>query len=656
MTVERDTLRILLVDGDSTYAGLVVESLQHHASGPATVTMSSRADDAVARLGAGEFDAIVLDPDLSDSYGLSTVRRVAASAGGSPIVILTSASTETTTAAALREGADDCLAKEGLDLGSLSTVVRRAIGRRAYRKALRALESPCGQERFRLLADNIKEAFIIVEMPHGRSLYVSQKWEDTWGRRVNDAYADPLVWFEAIHPDDRPHVAAIIAALPAGEGMSSTFRIQRPDGTVRWVRGRVFPVVDEPEHPQRLAVLVEDITDLRRTEEQLCQAQKMEAVGRLAGGVAHDFNNLLVVIDGYADMVAQELGLSHPAQNDLAEIRQAAKRAASLTSQLLAFSRRQILQPQIVDLNQVLRHVESLLRRVIGEDITLSMRLSEPLGRVSADPGQLEQVIINLAINARDAMADGGLLTIETATVDFAAEDAARHPGAPTGEHVMIAVSDTGVGMDEATQRRLFEPFFTTKPVGRGTGLGLATVYGIVKQSQGSIGVHSEPGRGTTFRVYFPSVGDTVSPVTPGPPEVPALGGTETVLVVEDQDDVRRLIERTLRGQGYRVLAAANADEAKAFAREHDGPIHMLLTDVVLPGMGGRDVARQVLAERPDVRMAYMSGYTDDMIVHHGVLEPGLAFIRKPFTGEALLRKTREVLCAALPGSLAVEA
>jgi PAS domain S-box-containing protein len=649
MTVERGALRVLLVDGDSTFAGRVVESLQHHESGPSTVTMSSSADEAVARLGAGEFDAIVLDPDLPDSDGLSTVRRVAASAGGSPIIILTSASSETTKSAALREGADEYLAKQGLDLGSLSTMVRRAIGRRAYRKALRALESPSGQERFRLLADSIKEAFIIVEMPHGRSLYVSQKWEDTWGRRVNDAYADPLVWFEAIHPDDRPKVAATIGALPAGKGMSSMFRIQRPDETVRWVRGRVFPVVDEPEHPQRLAVLVEDITEQRHTEEQLCQAQKMEAVGRLAGGVAHDFNNLLIVIDGYADMVAQELEPSHRAQNDLAEIRNAAKRAASLTNQLLAFSRRQILQPQILDPNQVLRRVEALLRRVIGEDITLSMRLSEPLGRVSADPGQIEQVIINLAINARDAMADGGLLTIETATVEFDAEYAARHPGATTGEHVMIAVSDTGVGMDEATQRRLFEPFFTTKPVGRGTGLGLATVYGIVKQSQGSIWVYSEPGRGTTFKVYFPSVGDAVSPVTPGPPEVPVLAGTETLLVVEDQDDVRRLIERTLRGQGYRVLAAANAAEAKAFAREHEGPIHMLLTDVVLPGTGGRDVARQVLAERADVRVAYMSGYTDDVIVHHGVLEPGLAFIQKPFTGEALLRKTREVLSAQSP-------
>jgi PAS domain S-box-containing protein len=649
MKVERDTLRILLVDGDSTYAGLVVESLQHHASGPVTVTMSSRADDAVARLGAGGFDAIVLDPDLPDSYDLSTVRRVAASAGGSPIIILTSASSETTKAAALREGADEYLAKQGLELGSLSTMVRRAIGRRAYGKALRALESPSGQERFRLLADNIKEAFIIVEMPHGRSLYVSQKWEDMWGRRVNDAYADPLVWFEAIHPDDRPKVAAIIAALPAGEGMSSTFRIQRPDGTVRWVRGRVFPVVDEPEHPQRLAVLVEDITEQRHTEEQLCQAQKMEAVGRLAGGVAHDFNNLLIVIDGYADMVAQELEPSHRAQNDLAEIRNAAKRAASLTSQLLAFSRRQILQPQILDPNQVLRRVEALLRRVIGEDITLSMRLSEPLGRVSADPGQIEQVIINLAINARDAMADGGLLTIETATVEFDAEYAARHPGATTGEHVMIAVSDTGVGMDEATQRRLFEPFFTTKPVGRGTGLGLATVYGIVKQSQGSIWVYSEPGRGTTFKIYLPAVGGLPSPVTAPPTEGPPLVGTETVLLVEDQAEVRGLIQKTLARIGYRVLVAGDGAEALELARSHDGPVHVLLTDVVLPGTSGRVVARGILAERADVRVLYMSGYTDDGIVRHGVLEPGLAFIQKPFSAEALLRKIREVLSAQSP-------
>jgi hypothetical protein len=649
MTVERDTLRILLVDGDSTYARLVVESLQNHGSVPAMVTMSSRADDAVARLESGAFDAVVLDPDLPDSQGLSTLQRVTGSAARSAIIILTSADGDTTMAAALREGADEYLSKQEFDLASLPTMVRHAIGRRAYREALRALESPTGQERFRLLADNIKEAFIIVEMPHGRSVYVSQKWEDIWGRHVDDAYADPLVWFEAIHPDDRPGVAASIAALSAAEASQRTFRIQRPDGTLRWVRGRAIRVFDEREHPHRLVVLIEDITVARETEEQLRQAQKMEAVGRLAGGVAHDFNNLLVVIDGYAEMVAHDLGPSHRAQSDLAEIHDAARRATSLTSQLLAFSRRQILQPEILDLNQVLRHVEFLLRRVIGEDITLSMRLCEPLGRVSADPGQIEQVIINLAINARDAMPDGGLLTIETAEVELDVEYAARHPGATTGEQVMIAVSDTGIGMDEATMRRLFEPFFTTKPVGRGTGLGLATVYGIVKQSQGSIWVYSEPGRGTTFKIYFPAVGDAVAAVTRGQAEVPTLAGTETVLVVEDQVDVRRLIGRTLRRQGYCVLAAANADEAETFAREHQGPIHMLLTDVVLPGAGGREVARQVLAERADVRVAYMSGYTDDVIVHHGVLEPGLAFIQKPFTGDALLRKIREVLSAEPP-------
>lgn len=500
------------------------------------------------------------------------------------------------------------------------------------------------EERFRLLADNIKEAFVILELPTGRVLFLSRVWEDLWGRPVEQAYANPDAWFEGIDVEDRATVAASFKTLQDGEPAVNVFRLRRPDQSICWVRARTFPARAPDGRVNRVVGLIEDITAIRQTEEQLRQAQKMEAVGQLAGGIAHDFNNLLVVISGFAELVAADLGPAHRSQEDLDEIRAAADKAAALTHQLLAFSRRQILQPQILDLNRVLRSAESLLQRVIGENIALTMKLTTPLARVSADPGQVEQVILNLAVNARDAMPGGGRLTIETTNIELDDEYVAQHQGASTGQHAMIAVSDTGTGMDEATRQRLFEPFFTTKPAGRGTGLGLATVYGIVKQSRGTIWVYSEIGRGSTFRIYLPAA--TVTPEVTAPTTAPnrPLLGTETVLVVEDHPEVQSAVAATLRRCGYVVLLAPDADGALAAIRSDIGPVHLLLCDVVLPGMNGRELARQVLAERPDVRVLHMSGYPGDTVVNDCVLEAGLAFIQKPFTGDALLRKIREVL------------
>jgi nitrogen-specific signal transduction histidine kinase/CheY-like chemotaxis protein len=391
---------------------------------------------------------------------------------------------------------------------------------------------------------------------------------------------------------------------------------------------------------------VEDITDLRRTEEQLLQAQKMEAVGRLAGGVAHDFNNLLTAILGYSELVLQDLGDDHPSAVDLKEIRAAGQSAESLTRQLLAFSRRQILQPQTLDLNKVLTRVDALLQRIIGEDVELTMKLTAPLGRVSADPGQIEQVVLNLAVNARDAMPNGGKLTIETANVMLGEDYAAQHAGASTGPHVMVAVTDTGTGMDEATQQRLFEPFFTTKEPGRGTGLGLATVYGIVAQSRGSIWVYSELGQGSTFKVYLPATTEDLTVPVVSPMSPAALSGTETVLVVEDQIEARSVICETLRRRGYTVIEAVNGPDAIVKGRQLDVRIDVMLTDVVMPGMGGRRVAEVIRVTRPELKVVYMSGYTDSAIVDHGILEPGVTFVQKPFATETLLRRVREVLDA----------
>ncbi|HXF94697.1 MAG TPA: response regulator [Gemmatimonadales bacterium] len=381
----------------------------------------------------------------------------------------------------------------------------------------------------------------------------------------------------------------------------------------------------------------------RELERQLQQAQKMEAIGRLAGGIAHDFNNLLTAIIGYADLLAENLADRPGASADLDEIRRAAERAADLTRRLLAFSRKQILEPRVVDLNALVTDFERMLRRLIGEDVELRLALAPELGLVRADPGQLEQVIMNLAVNARDAMPSGGKLAIETANVELDAAYAARHVGVTPGRYVMLAVSDTGTGMDQATKARLFEPFFTTKPPGKGTGLGLSMVYGIVKQSGGNIWVYSEPGRGTTFKIYLPQVEAGEEPEAAAGP-IRDTRGTETVLVVEDAEPVRTLARRVLEERGYRVLEAQTAAEAQVAAELHRGPLDLILTDVVLPDLSGRELAERLTARWPALKVLYMSGYTDDSIVQHGVLEAGVAYLQKPFTPESLAAKVRGVL------------
>jgi len=523
---------------------------------------------------------------------------------------------------------------------TLATVVDMTERQRAE-QGLRASE-----ERFRQIAENIKEAFIVVELDGFRPLYLSRMWEEIWGRPLEEAYRDPLAWVRAVHPDDATVVVEARRAIEKGEAISRTFRLVRPDGTIRWVRARAFPVYNANHELYREVGLVEDITDLRRTEEQLLQAQKMEAIGRLAGGVAHDFNNLLTAILGYSELVLQDLGPDHPSATDVKEIRAAGQSAENLTRQLLAFSRRQILSPQTLDLNKVLTRVDALLQRIIGEDVELTMKLTAPLGRVSADPGQIEQVVLNLAVNARDAMPSGGKLTIETANAVLDEDYVSKHAGAAAGPCVMLAVTDTGTGMDDTTQQRLFEPFFTTKEPGRGTGLGLATVYGIVAQSRGSIWVYSELGQGSTFKVYLPVTTEEAAPAAAAEITPASLSGTETVLVVEDQNEARSVICQTLRRRGYTVIEAINGPDAIVKGRQLDVPIDVMLTDVVMPGMGGRRVAEVIRATRPNLKVVHMSGYTDSAIVDHGILEPGVTFVQKPFVADALLRKIREVLDA----------
>jgi nitrogen-specific signal transduction histidine kinase/CheY-like chemotaxis protein len=391
---------------------------------------------------------------------------------------------------------------------------------------------------------------------------------------------------------------------------------------------------------------------LRASEAQLRQSQKMDAIGRLAGGVAHDFNNLLTVILGYGERLQGQLEDGDPGRDAVREIQGAATRAAALTRQLLAFSRKQMLEPRVLDLNQIMTATGGLLRRLIGDEVQLELRLDPGLGAVLADEHQLQQVIMNLSINARDAMPRGGRLTLATANADLDESATARHLHLPPGRYVELTVTDTGIGMDSETAARVFEPFFTTKELGKGTGLGLATVYGIVRQTGGDIWVYSEPGEGTVFRVYLPRHGSTVpAPGREGSGAVSARlpGGSETVLLVEDEATVRELMRVTLERQGYHVLIADSGEQAIAVAVAHRGPLHLLVTDVVMPGMRGPDLAARMGASHPGLRILFMSGYADDAVLRDAVGQGHHAYLQKPFTREALLLKAREVLDARQP-------
>ena len=473
---------------------------------------------------------------------------------------------------------------------------------------------------------------------------VVQSWnqaaEVLFGWRAEEVVGRPLPTI----PSDRTEYDRLRERLLEGESIRATEVTRvRKDGTSVVLSLSAAPLRDATGEVVGTLSIAADLTELRQLEVQYRQAQKMEAVGRLAGGIAHDFNNILTAILGTTSLMAETIGADSPARLDLLEVEKAARRAAGLTHQLLAFSRRQVLEPQVIDANDLVRDVEAMLRRLIGENIELRTILSPDAGTVRADPGQLEQAIVNLVVNARDAMPRGGRVTVETASAEFDSQYVTGHAAAVPGPYVLLAISDTGTGMNAETRAHLFEPFYTTKEPGKGTGLGLATVYGIVKQSGGYIWAYSELGHGATFKIYLPRVAGR-----PTPPSSPAVAqpsrGSETVLVVEDEDSVRRVAVRILRARGYSVLEAGSGKEALEISAVHAQPIHILVTDVAMPGINGRELARLLSLERPDTQTLYLSGYTDHAIVENGQLEPGLAFLQKPFTPDALARKVREVL------------
>jgi PAS domain S-box-containing protein len=484
---------------------------------------------------------------------------------------------------------------------------------------------------------------IMITDAQGAIQYVNPAFSRVSGYSREEALGkNPRILKSGIH--DEAYYRKLWETILGGEIWQDEITNRRSDGSLFPEQMTITPVRDQRGEITHFIAITTEVTERKRLEQQLRQAQKMEAVGRLAGGVAHDFNNLLTIISGYGGLLIEHPSTIEPLRGYANEIRDASSRAASLTRQLLAFSRQQVLAPRVLALNAVVANIEKMLKRLIGEDINLVTCLGESLWPVKADPGQLEQVLLNLAVNARDAMPNGGVLTIETGNVEMDSTSAQAHFPLSPGPYVLLAFSDTGTGMDAETQARIFDPFFTTKEKGKGTGLGLATVYGIVKQSGGYIWVYSEVGKGTTFKIYLPRTEDEVDESGPGQSGVKAQQGTETLLLVEDEDAVRALVRNVLKERGYRVMEASRGQDALDLAEQYWGQIDLLVTDVVMPQMNGRELARRLANVHPHIKVLYISGYTDNAAWYQDGLDSGAAFLQKPFSPEALAHKVREVL------------
>jgi len=534
-------------------------------------------------------------------------------------------------------------AAEGLEVISIITdITKRKQAEEDRRKAADELQQR--EQEYRSIVENVPDVVWRADA-EGNITFVSSNVGRIFGYTAEEIYAlGEKFWPGRIHPEDRERVFQAYQLLfSENHKFDEEYRIQRQDGHWIWAHDRA--IRSYLKEGKRVADgIFTDLTEWRSLQEQFQQAQKMESVGRLAGGIAHDFNNLVTIITGYSQVVQDRLADDDPLRPKVDEIRKAGDRAAALTRQLLAFSRRQVLQPQVLDLNDLVTGMESMLRPLLGEHIELTFHRKEGVGQVKADHGQLEQVIMNLAVNARDAMPQGGKLMIELANADLNESYAQQHIAVSPGHYVMLAVSDTGCGMDAETKRQIFEPFFTTKEQGKGTGLGLSTVYGIVKQSGGNIWVYSEPGKGTAFKVYLPRVLEPTEVVQSVQAPAEMSRGSETILVVEDEPALREFIVEVLKERGYAVLEAEGPKYALSIGNTHPQPIHLLLTDMIMPEIGGRELAKQLTKLHPETVVLYMSGYTDDTITLQGLLEADSAFLQKPFAPKQLTAKVRDVL------------
>lgn len=666
--------RILYVEHDAADIDL---TLKHFAKAAAQfnleVARSSRR--ALSVLSESKFDLVLADMRMPDMSGLDLLREAKCGRPLVPFIIITGKGDEAAAVAALKLGAYDYIVKRHDYLTQLPYVIENAIARSELAESNQRMRAELAQreraeaENARLLdevrtqrqrmAEIIASVKGVVWESRGcpdasgqRMVFVSSHIERMLGYSVERWLSTPGFWLSIVHPEDRDDaVREACEFFNSGKGGMSRFRAMAADGRAVWLEVRSTVIFDEKGKPRGMRGVTVDITAAKEAEwaraqleDQLRQAHKMESIGRLAGGVAHDFNNLLTTINGYAELALGKLEPEDPLRGYLNEIRKAGDRAAELTHQLLAFSRRQTLQMRDLSLNSLIQEDMNMLKRLLGEDVELVTGLDPELGYMKGDAGQIHQVILNIAVNARDAMPQGGKLTLETRNVTVDEENSETHSSVQPGPYVMLSISDTGIGMDAATKNRIFEPFFTTKEQGKGTGLGLSMVYGIVRQSGGTIWVYSEPDHGTVFKIYLPRTEEPASEAEKERAEPESLRGSETVLVVEDEDMLRHLACQVLSSYGYRVIEAANGREALLASERHQGPIHLMITDVVMPQMSGWELAGKLQQLRPAMRSLYMSGYTEDSIVRRGSPEPGPFFLQKPFTPKELAQKVRIAL------------
>ena len=635
-------LNILIVEDSTEDTTLLVRKLQSSGFDPHWKRVDTLADYSASL--NEKIQLIFSDYSLPQFSAPHALRHLRESSLDIPFLIISGTMGEEQAVESLKAGATDYLLKARLD--RLPMVVERALREADDRSQRRRMQMALreSEEKFRQLAENINEVFWIIDPIKNELVYISPAYASIWGRPHDQNLQSPGIWLDAIHKDDRERVLNAAKTKQVTGGYDEVYRIVRPDGSIRWIRDRGFPLRDEAGTVYRIVGTAEDITPQRTLEEQFRQAQKMESIGQLAGGVAHDFNNILMVIQGHASLLLAASGMNKEAEESVREISVAAERAGNLTRQLLMFSRKQMAQPSVLDLNQVVANMTKMLNRVLTETISLQVNYSPHLSKVYCDAGMMEQVLMNLAVNARDAMPDGGKLIIRTSNEKIEADYARMKPQAKVGDYVCLEVSDTGCGIPEKILPRIFEPFFTTKGSEKGTGLGLATVYGIVQQHQGWVGVYSEEGKGTTFRVYLPVIRD-LQIIEKRPVAEEVCRGTETILLVEDDIAVCALSRNMLERCGYKVVEANSGAAALEVWEKSQGQIDLVLTDMVMPGgMTGIELVKRLRVKRPALPFIYTSGYNADIVGKDFTLLEGVSFLQKPYPLQKLAQTVRAAL------------
>jgi two-component system, cell cycle sensor histidine kinase and response regulator CckA len=637
-------LQVLFIGSDSSDVDLCVQALQKDGFAVRAEVLESR--ELRPQLSSYACDVILAGHSLTASAGIEALERLLEERRDIPLIIVTGTLDEEAAVCCIKAGATDYVLKAGL--WRLPVAVRRAVEARALHeeraRAEQALKA--WEERYRMLFER-NSAGVYRAALDGRILDLNLACARIFGYASREEALNHTLWDVASSAAEMQKLIALVQKQKTFADLEVGLR--RVDGRPVWVLGSASLIESEDGKPASIEGTLIDITDRKRLEQQLRQSAKMEAVGRAAGGLAHDFNNLLTAILGYSDLLLERLPANSQLSRYAVEVKKASERAFSLTRRLLTVSRQQVVAPQVLNLNAVVADMQKMLRQLMREDIELVIQLEPQLETVKADPGRIEQVILNLALNSRDAMAKGGRLTIETANIELPQPSdrmISEQPNIRAGHYVMLAVSDTGCGMDSETQTRIFEPFFTTKGNDQSAGLGLSTAYDVVKQSRGYVSVRSEPGHGTTFKVYLPRAEEKSSPARPPETLGKAPKGSETILLVEDEDAVRELMRMALLAKGHKVLQAASGEDALKICEEHSGPIHLMVTDVIMPRVGGQELARRLAALRPETKVLYISGYTGEGSGWPEVSNAETAFLQKPFTPETLMRQVRERLDA----------